>query len=253
MTLRLLLALPLAAGCLGDREVLAPVAEAWGQEVAQEGLIGVQAGLGMAAVTAAVCGLSYAEWEALGTVAPVLPEEVAAWFGVEPKGVLKAYAASGQFMATWGGGSFFGQDVALKLSVASPTAAFVAYLDPSRSEDSGGADTGAEHDDDETLASMVLASAQCGSDARLLTGSASFPVSGDNDWDFALVPAEGAAGVAFTGGAALPSTGSASWSGKTDLGRATLLTHDAAEIADGTWPATAGGRGWSSEVALELR
>jgi hypothetical protein len=246
---RLLLPL-LLAGCLPDREVLAPVAAAWGEQVASEAAPASQAALGMAAVSAALCGYSLEEWEAMGTVAPTLPEEIASIFAIEEPGALRAYAARGQFACTWSG-SFFDREIALHLAVETPTSDFAVSLEEPGSGVEGDGDTG-EPEGAVILAAMTLGTSRCGTAERVVAGQGSFPIGGTRGWVVATTPGADTGGLGFAPGAALPEAGGLVWNGFTDVGRATLTTHDAAGITDAHWPATAGGVGWSSEVWLEL-
>lgn len=243
----------LFTGCMSDRAILDPVAEAWGRRVVEEATPAVAAALGMTAVAAALCPYSLAEWQGMDDTAPTLPDDVAAWFGVEPVGVLESYPARGQFSCSWTGGTVFGEQVALHADVATPMTSFtVALTEPREGGDTGPDETGLDTGERETLASMALATSGCGSEVRRATGRASFPVSGGLGWGVELASAEGESGVGYAPDAGLPSSGGLVWTGIADVGRSTLTTHDAASIADGSWPATASGRGWSAEVALPL-
>jgi hypothetical protein len=246
----LALVLLTSVACLQDRDTLEPVAQAYADEVLAEATPALRAGLGMAAVGAAVCGHSLGDWQGMDTV--TLPAELADWFGVEREGALLSYPATGQFAATWGGGRFFGSDVALKLSVATPMSAFTVSIDEATGAGDTGADSGIGEEGGGTLASAVLASTLCGSDEPMLSGVVSYPIAGDYGWELSLQAAEDDAGMAWGDDALVPSRGALSWSGSTELGRSALLTDDASSVQDGLWPATVTGRGWSAQVALEL-
>lgn len=244
----------LLCACPADRALLEPVAQARGELVVAAAQPAVQASVGMAAVTAALCGTTLEEWQAMGSTAPALPDPVAAWFGLGEPGALKAYPARGQFSLTWGGGSFFGQDVALVVDVATPMSAFVVQIVEAghAAADDTALDTGSAADPAQALASGVFATTSCGGEAPQLTGTLSFPISGEYGWAVSLVAGEEDDGMVVLPGAVLPSRGGLSWSGTVDFGRATLLTDDASTIAEDRWPATAAGRGWETSVGLAL-
>lgn len=243
--------LPLSAGCLPDREILDPVAAAWGQQVAEDAAPAAQAALGMAAAASALCGYSLEEWAVMDAVAPALSAEVAGFFALEGDGTLRAWPARGQYACTYGGGSFFAREIALLVEVETPTAAFtVSLVEPG--EDAGRSDDTGEPEGAVILATMGLATSRCGTVERIAAGQASFPVGGTLGWVVSTVPSEDADGLGFAPGEILPREGGLTWAGIAATGRATLTTHDAAEIAEDRWPATAKGDGWSSEVFLEL-
>lgn len=251
----LLLTTLLTPACVQGRDLLEPVAQARGELVADEARPAAMAAVGMAAVGAALCGYSLEDWQGMGGTAPALPTELAAWFSLEDPGVMRAYPARGQYELTWGGGAFFGQAVALKATVATPMSAFTVYVDQAADaaqDDTGPADTGLGHDDSLTLASAALSTSSCSGEFPQVTGSLSFPVSGEYSWAVGLNGAEDDEGVAFAQGALLPSRGDLSWSGIASFGRATLQTDDASTITDNAWPSTASGRGWEASVDLEL-
>ncbi len=253
-TLLLLLCAPLQA-CVQTRDLLEPVAQARADIVAEEALPAAHASVGMAAVGAALCGYSLEDWQGRGGSAPDLPDEVAAWFSLDDPGVMRAYPARGQFELTWGGGEFFGQEVALKVTVATPMTAFTVYLDQASAAgvgDTGLADTATDHDDSATLASAALSTSSCAGEFPQVAGSLSFPVSGEYSWAVGLHGGEGDEGMAFAQDALLPSRGQLSWSGVASFGRANLQTDDASIIADDSWPATASGRGWQAPVGVVL-
>jgi hypothetical protein len=249
----------LLPGCFEGRDVLDPVAQARADAVAVEALPAVQAAVGMVAVGGELCGYTLEQWQDMGTGAPELPADLAAWFGIEEPGVLRAYPARGQYDVTWGGAVFFGQDVALKVTVATPMTALTVLIDePGTADDTGLEDTGATQDVAESLASAVLATSGCGGGDHLVTGTLSYPISGDYDWAVTVAGAEGEGedededGMAVPDGALLPARGTLSWSGTTAYGRASMQTEDASTIADDAWPATVSGRDWEAGVSLPL-
>ncbi len=137
--------------------------------------------------------------------------------------------------------------------------AFSVYITEAGDAEGGGtddtepaSDTGIEQDESGTLASAVLATSLCGTDERKVTGTMSYPISVEYEWSVTIEPAEDEAGAAFAADALFPSRGSLTWSGSTEIGRATLTTDDASAIADGQWPATISGRGWSASVGVLL-
>ena len=254
-----LLAAFLLSGCFEGRDLLDPVAQARADAVAVEALPAIQAAVGMVAVGGELCGYTLEQWQELGTEAPELPADVASWFGLEEPGVLRAYPARGQYEVTWGGGSFFGQDVAIKATVATPMTAFTVTIDePGAASDTGMDDTDAPQDVSESLASAVLATTGCGGGDHLVAGTLSYPISGDYDWAVSVAGAAGEEeeddeeGMALAEGDLLPSRGILSWSGTTVYGRASLRTEDASAIAGATWPATVSGRNWDASVSLPL-
>jgi hypothetical protein len=247
----LALALALLPACLEDRDLLAPVAQARGELVAEEAQPAARAALGMAALGAALCGYSLEDWQAMGET-PELPEELGAWFSIDGPGVIKGYPARGQYDLTWSGASFFGQDVTLAVTVATPMSAFTVSLNEPGGAADTGADTGAGLQAGQPLAAAVLSTSSCGGEQPQVAGSLSFPISGDYAWAVELKPAEDDDGLVFDPGTILPLRGGLGWSGTTDLGRASLQTDDASLISDGAWPATAAGRRWEARVSLEL-
>jgi len=243
------------SGCVQDRMLLEPVAQARAEIAAGDAEPAAHAALGMASTAAFLCGYSLEDWQEMGSQAPELPDDLAAWFALDSPAVVRAYPARGQYDLTWGDGEFFGQDVSLKVSVATPMSAFTMYLDEassSDSEDTGSDDTGATHSESENLASAVLSTTSCGGDEPQVAGNLSFPVSGDYGWTVTLQGAEDDEGVVFTKDALLPSRGDLTWSGVTSFGRATLQTDDASTISVEAWPSTASGKGWESVVDLDL-
>ncbi len=258
----LLLGTLLLPACFEGREMLEPVAQARAEAVAAEALPAIQAAVGMAAVGGVLCGTTLEQWQEMGSQAPVLPADLASWFGLGDPGVLRAYPARGQYEITWGGGSFFGQEIALKATVATPMTAFTVSIDEAgAAADTGLDDTAAQHDLSAALASAALATTGCGGEEHLVSGSLSFPISGDYGWTVVVQGAEGAEdepgsedeeGMAFGVGALLPSRGTMRWSGTTAYGRATMNTDDASTIDAGAWPATVSGRDWEGGVSLPL-
>ena len=261
------LACSLLAGCIQARDLIEPVAQARADAVAEEALVAVQASVGMAAVGAFLCGYTLESWQDMGTEAPTLPDDVAAWFGIDEPGALRSYPARGQYELTWGGATFFGQDVALSATVATPmTALTVSIVEAGLADDTGSdEDTGGTAEATESLASAALATTGCGGEDHLVAGTVSFPISGDYGWTTTLVGAEATAetedqskgededGMAFEVSAAMPARGTLTWSGTTNFGRASLLTDDASTIAEGLWPATVSGRDWDGDVSLALQ
>jgi hypothetical protein len=243
------------AGCVADRDLVQPVAQARAEIAAEDARPAVQAALGLAGVGAAMCGYSLEDWQAMGDRAPELPEALAAWFSLEEDGVMRAYPARGQYEIVWSGGRFFGQDVRLELTVGTPMSAFSLYLRQAADaaqEDTGPADSGPDQDERESLASALLATSSCASELSQVTGKLSFPISGSYDWELELQGAEGDQGVAIERGSVLPARGALLWSGVTSFGRATLQTEDASVITEQRWPATASGRDWEAGVELDL-
>ncbi len=254
-TLPPLLVVLLATSCVRDRSLIEPVAQARAELVAETAQPAAHAAVGMTALGAALCGYSLEDWQGMGTSAPQLPSDLVAWFSVDPSGVMHAYPARGQYEITWSDGSFFGQDVSLKVTVGTPMSAFTVYLSEpgdAGQDDTGPSETGIGQSEGEILASAVLSSSGCGDGDHLVSGNLSFPVSGDYSWDVTVQGAEDEDGMAFEEDALYPSRGSMSWSGIAEFGRATLVTDDASTIADLAWPATASGRGWESTVDLSL-
>lgn len=259
--LSLLLTGLLLPACAQDRTLLEPVAQARAEIAAGDAKPATQAALGMASTAAFLCGYSLEDWQKMGNQAPELPDELADWFALESPAVVRAYPTRGQYELTWGGGEFFGQEVALTVSVATPMSAFTVYLNESSSAapaDTGPADTGATQVDSETLASAVLSTTSCGGEEPQVAGNLSFPVSGDYSWAVTIqgrADVEGEPddeGMAYTQDALLPSRGDITWSGIASFGRATLQTADASTISEDTWSSAASGRGWESVVDLDL-
>jgi hypothetical protein len=253
--LLLLASLLALAGCVADRELVQPVAQARAEIAADDARPAALAAIGLAGVGAALCRYSLEDWQAMNDRAPELPDELAAWFALEGDGVMRSYPARGQYEIVWSGGSFFGEDISLDVTVGTPMSAFSLYLrqagNPGQ-EDTGPADSGPGHDEHEFLASALLSTSGCATDTRQVMGNLSFPISGSYDWDLELQGAEGDDGVAFERGQLLPVRGALLWSGVTSFGRASLQTDDASEITEQRWPATASGRNWGAPVELEL-
>ncbi len=251
---RILAVVPLLlTACVQDRDLLAPVAEARAGIAAEDAQPSVYAALGMAAVAADLCGYSLEDWQAMGTEPPALAEDVAAWFGVDEPAQMRVYAARGQYDLSWNGGRAFGQDVTLKVSVATAMSSFTVTLtELSEATVDTGGDTGAVEDDAEVLASALLATSRCGGTGPQVVGNFDFPVSGDYAWDITLAGAEGDDGLAYAPDALLPSRGTLAWGGVASYGRASIETDDASTISQDRWPGTASGRGWESSVELVL-